>query len=160
MHGVLPIFRIFDFDKWSSPPERQNRCTGFDFMHNCTDYSGRVVQAAYHQARQNHGEIRCGINSCFVHYGRVEVCLYVVSLFLLKLVWNYRRSLRHFNLCSCTFGVCCGVICCFHSVLSFISKVNCKKISGTYRLKSVFTLTNSSGKSETITVYSDEEMVG
>ena len=100
------------------------------------------------------------LTSCFVHYGRVEVCLYVVSLFLLKLVWNYRRSLRHFNLCSCTFGVCCGVICCFHSVLSFISKVNFKKISGTYRLKSVFTLTNSSGKSETITVYSDEEMVG
>lgn len=100
------------------------------------------------------------LTAAFVHYGRVEVCLYVVSLFLLKLVWNYRRSLRHFNLCSCTFGVCCGVICCFHSVLSFISKVNFKKISGTYRLKSVFTLTNSSGKSETITVYSDEEMVG
>lgn len=28
--------------------------------------------------------------------------------------------------------------------------------NGTYRLKSVFTLTNSSGKTETITVYSDE----
>ena len=39
-------------------------------------------------------------------------------------------------------------------------QVNFKKISGTYRLKSVFTPTNSSGKSETITVYSDEEMVG
>ena len=32
--------------------------------------------------------------------------------------------------------------------------------SGTYRLKSVFTLTNSSGKSETITIYSDEKTVG
>ena len=32
--------------------------------------------------------------------------------------------------------------------------------SGTYRLKSVFTLTNSSGKTETITVYSDEKRVG
>ena len=32
--------------------------------------------------------------------------------------------------------------------------------SGTYRLKSVFTLTNSSGKTETITVYSDEKKVG
>ena len=31
--------------------------------------------------------------------------------------------------------------------------------SGTYRLKSVFTLTNLSGKSETITVYSDEKTV-
>lgn len=31
--------------------------------------------------------------------------------------------------------------------------------SGTYRLKSVFTLKNSSGKSETITIYSDEEKV-
>ena len=43
-----------------------------------------------------------------------------------------------------------------------ISLVNTKSglDSGTYRLKSVFTLTNSSGKSETITVYSDEEMVG
>lgn len=32
--------------------------------------------------------------------------------------------------------------------------------SGTYRLKSVFTLTNSSGKTETVTVYSEEEKVG
>ena len=32
--------------------------------------------------------------------------------------------------------------------------------SGTYRLKSVFTLTNSAGKSETITIYSDEKKVG
>lgn len=32
--------------------------------------------------------------------------------------------------------------------------------SGTYRLKSVFTLTSSSGKTETITVYSDEKKVG
>ncbi len=32
--------------------------------------------------------------------------------------------------------------------------------SGKYRLKSVFTLTNSSGKTETITVYSDEKKVG
>ena len=31
--------------------------------------------------------------------------------------------------------------------------------SGTYRLKSVFTLTNSSGKSETITIYSEEETI-
>lgn len=31
--------------------------------------------------------------------------------------------------------------------------------SGTYRVRSVFTLTNSSGKTETITVYSDEKMV-
>lgn len=31
--------------------------------------------------------------------------------------------------------------------------------SGTYRLKSVFTLTNSSGKTETITVYSDEKTI-
>ncbi len=32
--------------------------------------------------------------------------------------------------------------------------------SGTYRLRSVFKLTNSSGKTETITVYSDEKKVG
>lgn len=32
--------------------------------------------------------------------------------------------------------------------------------SGTYRLKSVFTLTNSNGKTETITVYSSEKNVG
>ena len=32
--------------------------------------------------------------------------------------------------------------------------------SGTYRLKSVFTLTNSGGKTETITIYSAEETVG
>lgn len=31
--------------------------------------------------------------------------------------------------------------------------------SGTYRLKSVFTLTSSSGKTETITVYSDEKKI-
>lgn len=31
--------------------------------------------------------------------------------------------------------------------------------SGTYRLKSVFTLTNASGKSETITIYSNEKTV-
>ena len=31
--------------------------------------------------------------------------------------------------------------------------------SGTYRLKSVFTLTNSAGKSETITIYSDEKKI-
>ena len=31
--------------------------------------------------------------------------------------------------------------------------------SGTYRLKSVFTLTSSSGKTETITVYSDEKTI-
>ncbi len=32
-------------------------------------------------------------------------------------------------------------------------------LSGTYRLKSVFTLTNSSGETETVTVYSDEKAV-
>lgn len=31
--------------------------------------------------------------------------------------------------------------------------------SGTYRVKSVFTLTNKNGKSETITIYSDEQSV-
>lgn len=31
--------------------------------------------------------------------------------------------------------------------------------SGTYRVKSVFTLTNSSGESETITIYSDEKTI-
>lgn len=31
--------------------------------------------------------------------------------------------------------------------------------SGTYRLKSVFTLTSSSGKTETITIYSEEETI-
>lgn len=45
------------------------------------------------------------------------------------------------------------------SAVSFVSTKSGLE-SGTYRLKSVFTLTNSSGKSETITVYSDEEMVG
>jgi len=42
-----------------------------------------------------------------------------------------------------------------------ISLVNTKSglDSGTYRLKSVFTLTNSSGKSETITIYSEEETI-
>lgn len=32
--------------------------------------------------------------------------------------------------------------------------------SGTYRLKSVFTLTNSDGKTETITVYSEDKVIG
>lgn len=32
--------------------------------------------------------------------------------------------------------------------------------SGTYRLRSVLTLTNSSGKTETVTIYSDEKTVG
>ncbi|MGN0682816.1 MAG: hypothetical protein ACI4JY_03980, partial [Oscillospiraceae bacterium] len=32
--------------------------------------------------------------------------------------------------------------------------------SGKYRLKSVFTLTSSSGKTETVTIYSDERTVG
>ena len=32
--------------------------------------------------------------------------------------------------------------------------------SGTYRVKSVFTLTSSSGKSETITIYSEEKTIG
>lgn len=31
--------------------------------------------------------------------------------------------------------------------------------SGTYRLKTTFTLTNSAGKTETITVYSDEKVI-
>lgn len=48
-------------------------------------------------------------------------------------------------------------------------KANCNSISvsksksglenGTYRLKSVFTLTNKDGKSETITIYSNEKVV-
>lgn len=46
--------------------------------------------------------------------------------------------------------------------LNSISMSNTKSglSSGTYRLKSVFTLTSSSGKTETITVYSDEKKVG
>ena len=32
--------------------------------------------------------------------------------------------------------------------------------NGKYRLKSVFTLTNSNGKSETVTIYSDERQIG
>ncbi len=32
--------------------------------------------------------------------------------------------------------------------------------SGTYRVKSVFTLTNENGKSETITIYSNEQEIG
>lgn len=45
---------------------------------------------------------------------------------------------------------------------SYASVVNTKSglSSGTYRLKSVFTLTTSDGKSETITIYSDEETIG
>lgn len=41
---------------------------------------------------------------------------------------------------------------------SYVSVVNTKRglPSGTYRLKSVFTLKTSSGKTETITVYSEE----
>ena len=31
--------------------------------------------------------------------------------------------------------------------------------SGTYRLKSIFTLTSSSGETETITVYSEEKII-
>lgn len=42
----------------------------------------------------------------------------------------------------------------------FVNNTRSGLTSGTYRLKSVFTLTNSSGKTETITVYSDEKMVG
>ena len=46
--------------------------------------------------------------------------------------------------------------------LNSISMSNTKSglSSGTYRLKSVFTLTSSSGKTETITVYSEEKKVG
>lgn len=46
--------------------------------------------------------------------------------------------------------------------LNSISMSNSKSglSSGTYRLKSVFTLTSSSGKTETITVYSEEKKVG
>lgn len=42
-----------------------------------------------------------------------------------------------------------------------ISLSNCKSglASGTYRVKSVFTLTDKNGKTETITVYSDEVSV-
>ena len=41
---------------------------------------------------------------------------------------------------------------------SYVSVVNTKRglPSGTYRIKSVFTLKTSSGKTETITVYSEE----
>lgn len=44
---------------------------------------------------------------------------------------------------------------------SSISAVNTKSglTSGTYRVKSVFTLTSSSGKTETITIYSEEETI-
>ena len=44
---------------------------------------------------------------------------------------------------------------------SYISVSNTRSglTSGTYRLKSVFKLTNSSGKTETITIYSDEKEV-
>lgn len=44
---------------------------------------------------------------------------------------------------------------------SSISVINTKSglPSGTYRVKSVFTLTNSSGKTETITIYSAEKTV-
>ncbi len=45
--------------------------------------------------------------------------------------------------------------------LNSISMSNTKSglSSGTYRLKSVFTLTSSSGKTETITVYSEEKKI-
>ncbi|MGN1304847.1 MAG: hypothetical protein ACI4YB_07415 [Oscillospiraceae bacterium] len=44
---------------------------------------------------------------------------------------------------------------------SFISAINTKSglSSGTYRLKSVFTLTSSSGQTETITIYSEEKTI-
>ena len=44
---------------------------------------------------------------------------------------------------------------------SYISVVNTKAglSSGTYRVKSVFTLTSSSGETETITIYSEEKTV-
>lgn len=41
----------------------------------------------------------------------------------------------------------------------FFSNTKSGLESGTYRLKSVFTLTNSSGKTETITVYSSEKKI-
>jgi hypothetical protein len=44
------------------------------------------------------------------------------------------------------------------STISF-SNTKSGLASGTYRLKSVFTLTNSSGKTETITIYSQEKSV-
>lgn len=46
--------------------------------------------------------------------------------------------------------------------LNSISLSNSKSglSSGTYRLMSVFTLTNSSGQSETITIYSSEKTIG
>lgn len=44
------------------------------------------------------------------------------------------------------------------STISF-SNTKSGLASGTYRLKSVFTLTNSSGKTETITIYSKEKSV-
>ncbi len=44
---------------------------------------------------------------------------------------------------------------------SFVSAINTKSglSTGTYRLKSVFTLTSSNGKTETITVYSEEKTI-
>ncbi len=40
-----------------------------------------------------------------------------------------------------------------------VSKTKSGLSSGTYRLKSVFTLTDSNGKTETITVYSEEKAI-
>ena len=57
-----------------------------------------------------------------------------------------------------------------HMIILIILPVNTNTIrlsnskssltSGTYRLKSVFTLTNSIGKTENITIYSSEKRVG
>ncbi len=42
----------------------------------------------------------------------------------------------------------------------FLSNTKSGLDSGTYRVKSVFTLTDKNGKSETITIYSEKETVG
>ena len=40
-----------------------------------------------------------------------------------------------------------------------VSNIKSELSSGTYRLKSIFTLTSLDGKSETITVYSEEKTI-
>ena len=47
----------------------------------------------------------------------------------------------------------------FNQITISFSNTKSGLASGTYRLKSVFTLTNSSGKTETITIYSQEKSV-
>lgn len=47
----------------------------------------------------------------------------------------------------------------FNQITISFSNTKSGLASGTYRLKSVFSLTNSSGKTETITIYSQEKSV-